>query len=126
MTDEDSIFNYYREAIRVRNNFPVIARGQTVVDEALSDDRILVITKTSGDYDDVTLVYNFADEERTLDLSGKDLKKIKGSLIATAYNTDEGSANAPSSDESGSSTPAAASFKSDKLIIPPHTILVLQ
>ncbi len=117
LADENSILNYYREAIRVRNNFPVIARGRSEVDEALSDDDILVMTKSADDYDDVTLVFNFSDEEKNIDMSSKDLTKIVGSLYASSSDTGK---------ESEQQTVSAPSLKGGKLTISPHTILVLE
>ena len=39
-SDPYSIYNYYKKAIRLRNTYPVIARGKTQPVEALSDDDI--------------------------------------------------------------------------------------
>ena len=36
--DPNSIYNYYKKAIRLRNTFPVIARGKTQPVEVLSDE----------------------------------------------------------------------------------------
>ena len=38
--DPDSILNYYKKAIRLRNTFPVIARGKTQPIDVLSQDKV--------------------------------------------------------------------------------------
>lgn len=89
--DPYSIYNYYKKAIRLRNTYPVIARGKTQPVESLSDDDIgaFVRYKESENfsydenagqvldvYVDATygesallILINNADEEKTIDLS---------------------------------------------------------
>ena len=44
--DPDSIYNYFKQAIRLRNRYPEIARGIAANVENLSDKNIAAITKT--------------------------------------------------------------------------------
>lgn len=65
----DSIYQYYRNVIRLRNQFPAIVKGSTVYEEAVSNESVCVMTKTYGE-ESVILVCNVSDGEQTIDLSG--------------------------------------------------------
>lgn len=74
-TDSSSILSYIKEAVRLRNNFPSIARGRiSVIDKATSDTILAVEKKTDGDkYDPVVIVYNMSTDSQTIkqkDLGG--------------------------------------------------------
>ncbi len=45
VNDPYSIYNYYKKAIRMRNTYPVIARGKTLVLDELSEDRLGAFVK---------------------------------------------------------------------------------
>lgn len=64
----DSIFQYYRNVIRLRNQFPAIVKGKTTCEEAVSNDSVCVIKKTYKD-ETVMLVFNISSEEQSVDLS---------------------------------------------------------
>lgn len=68
MGDESSIYNYYREAIAIRNALPVIARGTQQAEEALNQECISAIRKTWNDQECIIL-YNLNTEAGTVDLS---------------------------------------------------------
>ncbi len=59
--DAGSILNYYKRAVRLRNENPEIARGEIQVIESLCVEHQAVITKT---YEDsiIAIVYNTSDE----------------------------------------------------------------
>lgn len=67
--DPYSILNYYKRAVRLRNENPEIARGQIQIMEELTEGNQAAITKT---YEDSTIgiVYNTSDEAITVELSG--------------------------------------------------------
>ncbi|NLL76566.1 MAG: alpha-amylase [Clostridiales bacterium] len=67
--DKWSIYNYYKEAIRLRNVYPEIARGKVSYIEGASDDNICVIKKVY-ESSEVLLVMNVSKDERKADLSG--------------------------------------------------------
>lgn len=50
--DEDSILNYYKRALRLRNENPEIARGTIEKIDSLCDGSVAAITKT---YDESTI-----------------------------------------------------------------------
>lgn len=74
--DPASIYNYVKAAIKARNIFPAIARGETAVISELTDSDICAFTRccksdTDGRYDAERLfvVINTSDEANTVDLS---------------------------------------------------------
>ena len=44
--DPDSIYNYFKAAIRLRNTYPVVARGKTTAQKGLSDQNICAFTRS--------------------------------------------------------------------------------
>ena len=73
--DGNSIYNFVKQTIALRNEYPVIARGKVAFDEGISDDTVCVIRKTC-DEGQLTLVFNISEEAQTVDFS-------KASLGAT-------------------------------------------
>lgn len=71
-----SILNYYKRAIRLRNENPELARGEIKIIEALTADNQAAITKT---YEDSTIgiVYNTSDEEISVMLGGTELENMQ-------------------------------------------------
>ena len=69
--DPYSIWNYYRNAIRLRNAFPVIARGKTEVIDELSGDQVCVFRRTDPEekLKDVLIAVNTSEEEQTVKLT---------------------------------------------------------
>lgn len=86
--DPDSIYNYFKQAIRLRNRYPEIARGIAANVENLSDKNIAAITKT---YDGKTtlLVFNLSQETQKVDISGVDLggEGTIGGMLLTGEDT---------------------------------------
>ncbi len=89
--DPYSIYNYYKKAIRLRNTYPVIARGKTQPAEELSADRLGVFVKyfpgdsiSLGKEDStygptaLLVIINNGSEAATIDISGSDV--IKNSM----------------------------------------------
>ena len=82
--DPYSIYNYYKKAIRLRNTYPVIARGRTLPLEDLSSDRLGVFVKyedgaESYSDDELLIVINNGSEAQSLDLSKwKDTASVMG------------------------------------------------
>lgn len=79
--DGTSIYNYYKRALRIRNENPEIARGTIAIVESLCDAHQAAITKT---YDGSTIgiVYNNSKEEIQVTLTGSELAdmQIRGYL----------------------------------------------
>lgn len=79
VNDEYSIYNYYREAIAIRNAIPAIARGKQTVEEALNQECISAIRKTWNDQECIIL-YNLDTKSGTVDLSDYADWTLAGSL----------------------------------------------
>lgn len=78
--DGNSIYNYVKQAIALRNQYPAIARGEVAFDEGISDTNICAIQKTYED-EKLTIVFNISAESQTVDLT-------KSSLGVAAEDTD--------------------------------------
>lgn len=75
LKDPMSLLNYYKRAIRIRNENPEIARGHIEIVSALCDGKYAAITKA---YDESTIgiVYNAGEEEITLNLTDTVLSEM--------------------------------------------------
>ncbi len=69
LADPYSIYHYVRNAIRLRNAYPVIARGTTSVLGELSGADICAMIRTDGD-ETILIVINTSDESQTVSLTG--------------------------------------------------------
>lgn len=79
--DKDSILSYYKNALRLRNQNPEIARGTIEKVESLCKDSQAAITKTYQD-STIGIVYNLGEGNGTVDLKGTTLENmnLEGSL----------------------------------------------
>ena len=75
LEDPYSILNYYKRAVRLRNENPEIARGQIQIVEELTEGNQAAITKT---YEDSTIgiVYNTSDEAISIALPDTALSEM--------------------------------------------------
>lgn len=104
-TKEDSILNYYRRAIRLRNAFPEIAHGDVTVAEGADHD-VTAVIKTYQD-SSILLLMNVSDEEKVVTIPN-DVFAVKG--IAAALTTGAGQ---PSAD-------------GETITLPPYAIAILK
>lgn len=87
--DGDSIYNFVKETIRLRNSYPAIMRGRVTVEEELSDENVCVIRKTYEDQE-VLLAFNLSKDEQSVDLTGitlangNDTCNLTGVLLTSA------------------------------------------
>lgn len=70
--DPDSVYNFYRAVIKLRNAYPEIARGQVSFLKDLSDENVCVIQKTWNDRE-ILIAFNLSEQAETIDLSGQSL-----------------------------------------------------
>ncbi|MBR3170284.1 MAG: hypothetical protein IKF22_03410, partial [Lachnospiraceae bacterium] len=86
ISDEYSIFNYYRNAIRIRNSFPVIARGRTTVDYDRTNNSVAAFTRKDpeGKYEPVEIFINSTSEPASVDISGSDCRELKAVLTVSS------------------------------------------
>lgn len=67
--DGNSIYQFVKETIKLRNSYPEIARGEVAFEESMSDDAVCVIQK-SYEGSELCLIYNLSENEQTVDVSG--------------------------------------------------------
>ena len=86
ISDEYSIFNYYRNAIRIRNSFPVIARGRTAVDYDRTNDSVAAFTRkdSDGKCEPVEIFINSTSEPASVDISGSNFKELRAVLTVSS------------------------------------------
>lgn len=80
-TDESSVYNYYREAIAIRNALPMIARGTTTVETGLNMGTLSAMRK-NWDGKECIILMNINDEAASCDLSGYTDWKVAATLSA--------------------------------------------
>lgn len=78
---KNSVFNYYRQAIAIRNALPVISHGRTTEEKALNTGCISAQHKTWGDEHCIILM-NISEEAAKVDLSGYADWELAASLSA--------------------------------------------
>lgn len=78
--DPYSILNYYREALKIRNAFPVIARGETVAVDAVMEEEIAAFIRHHEQYDDVMIIINTSENEETVSLNELPFHELKAVL----------------------------------------------
>ena len=113
--DEYSIFNYYKAAIKLRNMFPVIARGKTVVVDSLSDGDISAFVREKKeestyetDVERLLILINTSDESKEVNISTDDMSKDYGNIVYSLCTSEE-----------------KCEYNGGKVVIPAYGIAVL-
>ena len=75
LKDENSILNYYKHAIRLRNENPEIARGEIKKIESLCKGSQAVITKTYNG-STIAIAYNNSDEEIQINIGDSEIASM--------------------------------------------------
>ena len=75
MEDENSIYNYYKKAIQIRNTYPEIARGTIQVVTGITQENVSALTKTWED-DSIGIIYNSSSEETKVSLKDMGMEKM--------------------------------------------------
>ena len=78
---KNSVFNYYRQAIAIRNALPVISHGRTTEEKALNTGCISALRKT-WDGEHCIILMNISEEAAKVDLSGYADWELAASLSA--------------------------------------------
>ncbi len=112
--DELSIYNYYKAAIKLRNMYPVIARGVTEPMDSLSSSDISCFIrkeKTEGEFEtgSLLIVVNPSDEPQVVNLAADDRVKEYSQLVYSLKTSGE-----------------APSLDGDNLTIPAYGVAVLK
>ena len=71
-SDGNSIYQYVKQVMALRNQFPAIARGTVAFDERISNDTVCVIQKTYED-EQLTIVFNISAETQTINFDNASL-----------------------------------------------------
>ena len=79
--DDKSLYNYYRQAIAIRNSLPQIARGIPTAETALNTGCVSACRKTWGEESCIILM-NIDANDATVDLSGYEDWELAASLSA--------------------------------------------
>ena len=79
--DESSILSFVKNLIKIRNQYPEIARGTEEFVSDLSDDKVCVIKKNYGE-EICYIVYNVSEEAVTFDKSALDTQNVVAALSA--------------------------------------------
>ena len=69
MTDDSSLWSWFKEVIRVRKAFPAIAQGKTEAEGSLCDESVAAFIRRHEGDDDVLVVMNLRNQPATRDLS---------------------------------------------------------
>lgn len=75
LKDGNSILNYYRMALRLRNENPEIARGEIKKIDSLCEGTQAVITKTYQD-STIAILYNTSSKETVIDIRGTEIEDM--------------------------------------------------
>lgn len=81
-TDGNSVYHFVKETIRLRNRYPEIARGTVTFEEALSSEKVCVISKTYNG-EKMYLAYNMSEEPQAVEMPAGTLQeeKLAGMLL---------------------------------------------
>ena len=118
--DALSIYEYYRNAVRLRNASPEITAGQVRICESLSTDDVCVYTKSLNEEHTVILAINSSTETKKVNLTGDNNKFTDEVLVnsgLTEENLDIGGVLLTSASE--------AKYKDGSLTLPPYSIVVI-
>lgn len=77
--DDYSIYNYYKNAIKLRNKYPEIARGTVSIMESVEDGNVCAISKEYNN-EKSYILYNVSEEPVTLTLTENDFDDIADGL----------------------------------------------
>ncbi len=80
--DGNSIYNFVKQTIALRNQYPAISHGTAVFEEAVSDENICVLRKTYEE-EEVILVFNISETAQTVDVSAVGENLSIGGVLLT-------------------------------------------
>ena len=88
--DPLSVWNYFREAIRIRSAYPAISHGKTTYVEELSGEDVCAFERTYGE-EKLLILLSTAEERREADLSGTPYAQygLKDALDVSSEKTTE-------------------------------------
>ena len=78
--DPGSVYQYYKQVLRIRNRFPAIRNGSTHVQRALTTEAVCAFTREAEGEQNVLLLINGGEEPAELSLSGTQFTKLSDTL----------------------------------------------
>lgn len=106
--DGNSIYNYVKEVIQLRNQYPVLSHGTAEMEADISNENICVLRKTY-EGEELLVIFNISETEATVDLSGIELPsetaQIGGMLLTT---------------------PTAATLDGENVTMPPYSVVIIK
>ncbi|MCH5303279.1 MAG: alpha-amylase [Ruminococcus sp.] len=114
--DENSLLNFYKRIIKIKNQNPEIARG-TIKEENLSADKSICAYSVSYKNSTLYIVHNLSDsEEKTVNLESlKGELKLRGDLVASN-----------GMDENGTQRNSHISLSGSELKLMPYSTAILR
>lgn len=79
--DPNSVYNFYREVIRLRNAYPEIARGTVTFEKELSNENVCVIKKT-WEGREILIAFNLSENAETVDFGEMEINGQKAGKIS--------------------------------------------
>lgn len=73
--DENSIYNYYKKAIKIRNTYPEIARGTIHAVSGITQEKVSAMTKT-WEKETIGIIYNSSDKETEVSLKDMEMTEM--------------------------------------------------
>lgn len=104
--NKNSIYNYYRNVIRIRNAFPQIGRGVETVAEEIGDGDMIALWKEDGE--SILLLMNNSDQLKTIEIPQQEGRKLELKAALSISNEDD------------------ITLKDDTLTLSPYGIAVLK
>lgn len=113
VADKNSLFNFYKQIIDLKNTYPAIARG-TISEIVETDIRSVAGYVTEYDGEKLILIYSLSDDEQTVDIS-KDSLDYSGIAAQLCVQDSDADGNVPQ-----------ASLNGTALTIPAGSLVVLK
>ena len=92
MEDENSIYNYYKKALRIRNTYPEIARGTVEPVTSITEKNLSAVMKTWED-DTIGIIYNSSKEAAQVSLKDVGMENRQGCNALTVDGSEVDAAN---------------------------------
>lgn len=113
VADKNSLFNFYKQIIDLKNTYPAIARG-TISEIVETDIRSVAGYVTEYDGEKLMVIYSLSDDEQTVDIS-KDSLDYSGIAAQLCVQDSDADGNVPQ-----------ASLNGTTLTIPAGSLVVLK
>ena len=84
--DPLSVWQFIRQAMRLRAAFPAIARGKTVPVDILCEEEYAAMIRDDGEHEAVLIAFNVSEQSCTMDVGSTGYTVLSGTLnTSTEY-----------------------------------------